>query len=139
MPYADLPAFLTAIRSRKGMPARALDFIILTATRAGETLGAMWQEIDVEARTWTIPAERMKGARGHVVPLSGAALAILADLPRKGPSVFPGASQAALLYVLQHTPGGAVMTQDGWSATVHGFRSTFRDWAAENGIGRDLG
>jgi integrase len=131
LPYADLPAFMAALRVRSGMPARALRFTILTAARTGETIGALWSEIDLEAGTWIIPAGRMKGGRQHVVPLSDAALAILAALPRKGEKVFPGVSGNAMPYILRTTPGGQ-------SVTVHGFRSSFRDWAAENGISRDL-
>ncbi|HSL80575.1 MAG TPA: integrase arm-type DNA-binding domain-containing protein [Pseudolabrys sp.] len=77
LPYPELPAFLTALRLREGVAAQALEFLILTWSRSGEVRGARWPEIDLEARTWTVPAERMKSSRVHVVPLSDRALAIL--------------------------------------------------------------
>jgi integrase len=129
LPYADLPDFLAELRQRPGIPARAMEFAILTASRPGEALGAQWAEVDLEARTWTVPAERMKAGREHRVPLSDAAMALLEALPgpRSGP-VFPGARPGLsigknAMIVLLHRMGQHV--------TVHGFRSTFRDWAAE--------
>lgn len=135
MPYAEVPAFMATLRARKfrtaGIPAKALEFAVLTAARANEITGAVWPEIDLEARLWTIPAERMKMARSHRVPLSEAALTILQALPRKGPKVFPGCSGNAMPYVLSTTSGGADVTQ-------HGFRSSFRDWCAEQGVAREV-
>jgi integrase len=135
MPYAEVPAFLAALRARKfrtkGIPARALEFAILTATRAGEVTGATWLEIDLEAQLWTIPAERMKMGREHRVPLSEAAVAILQALPRKGLKVFLGCSPNAMPYVLATMPESQGVTQ-------HGFRSSFRDWCAEQGVAREV-
>jgi integrase len=109
----------------------ALRFLILTAARTGEVIGARWDEIDAAARTWTVPAERMKGHREHRVPLSGAALEVLRQLEevRAGVFVFPGGkagrplSNMAMLTLLRR--------MDRADLTAHGFRSTFRDWAAE--------
>jgi integrase len=128
LPWSELPDFIARLRGRhwregQGLPAKALEFAILTAARTGEVIGARWSEIDLEARLWTIPAERMKAGREHRVPLSGAAMAILEGLERKGTKVFP-VSDGAMLYVLQTTAGGA-------DVSVHGFRSTFADWAME--------
>ena len=122
MPYAELPAFLIALRARPAMAARALEFAILTAARTGEVLGARWQEMDLEARIWMVPAERMKAGREHRVPLSDAAVAILKAIYRTGDLVFP-LSNMALLMLLRRMGHGEL--------TAHGFRSTFRDWASE--------
>lgn len=92
LPYADIPAFMAALRKREGTAARALEFAILTAARSGEVRETTWTEIDVGAGTWTIPADRMKAGREHRVPLSSAAMALLKKLPRlaDSPYVFPG-------------------------------------------------
>ncbi len=130
MPFAELPAFMAELRERTSISARALEFTILTAARTVESLGAKWSEIDLDAGVWTIPAERMKAGKEHEVPLSKRALEILNDLPReKGGYVFPGAkaeaplSNTAMLEMLRGMRG--------YSLTVHGFRSTFRDWAGD--------
>ena len=124
LPYAEIGAFMAELRARDGVAARALEFAILTAARTGEVIGATWAEFDLQDRLWTIPAERMKAGREHRVPLSAPALAILQALPKGEPSdrVFP-LSQMALLMTLRRMGRGDL--------TVHGFRSTFRDWAAE--------
>jgi integrase len=120
---------MAALRAKKGASARALEFAILTAARTGEAIGAKWAEIDLDAKLWTIPAGRMKAAREHRVPLSDRVLAILETLPGEGEYVFAGAreskplSNMALLELMRGMRGKG--------ATVHGFRSTFRDWAAE--------
>ena len=111
-----------------GTAARALEFAILTAGRTGEVIGARWEEMDLEARLWIIPAGRMKAGREHRVPLSDAALAILAALPgdRSGRVFIHGKrplSDMAMLMLLRRMGRGDL--------TVHGFRSTFSDWAAE--------
>lgn len=136
LPWEDAPAFMTDLRLREGVGARALEFAILTAARSGEVRGARWEEIDLEKALWTIPAGRMKAKREHRVPLSDACLALLAELPRLDgcPLVFPGLyrqplSDMSLSAVLKR------MKHD--SITVHGFRSTFRDWAAEKGFAFD--
>jgi integrase len=135
--YADMPAFMVELRAKQGVSARALEFTILTAARTGEAIGAKWDEIsEVEVNgggkkisVWRIPADRTKAGREHRVPLSDRALGILATLPREAEFIFPGArkgkplSNMAMLELMRDMRGKG--------ATVHGFRSTFRDWAAE--------
>jgi integrase len=132
LPFADLPDFMAALRTQEGTAARALEFAILTAARTGEVIGAVWQEINWQEKVWNIAGTRMKAAKEHRVPLCGRALAILEDLmPAENSNqfVFPGAdatqplSNMALLMLLRR------MKRD--DLTAHGFRSTFRDWAAE--------
>jgi integrase len=125
--YIEIPAFMALLRDRRSTSGRALEFTVLTAVRTGETIGAKWDEIDFEARTWTVPADRMKAEREHRVPLSDRAMAILEGLPRTDKYVFAGGSgrplsDMAMLQLLRGMRPGF---------TVHGFRSTFRDWAAE--------
>jgi integrase len=129
MPYIDAPAFMTDLRKRDLVSARALEFTILTAVRTNEALGATWDEIDLKAKLWTIPAERMKSPRPHRVPLSDRAVDILKSLPHhhRGKRVFLNDAgkpfdEGALLKLLQGMRPGM---------TVHGFRSTFRDWSRE--------
>ncbi len=124
LPYVEMGAFMADLRQQEGLAARAMEFLILTAARTGEVIGATWQEIDLEGRLWTVPGERMKAGKEHRVPLSDAALAILRALPKGEPGdrVFP-LSNMALLMLLRR------MKRD--DLTAHGFRSTFRDWAAE--------
>jgi integrase len=131
LPFAEIAGFARALRERDGVATMALEFLILTAGRTGEVIGARWDEIDEGAALWTIPAERMKGGREHRVPLSDAALAVLTRVKPlcRGDYVFPAASakkplsNMALLAVLHR------MGRD--DITAHGFRSTFRDWTAE--------
>jgi integrase len=131
MPFDDVPEFIATLRERKAIASLALEFAILTAARSGEVLGARWAEIDLDAKVWTVPAARMKAAREHRVPLSGRALVIIETLAaaRMGEFVFPGQkagkslSGKALEMVLHR------MKVE--SATVHGFRSAFRDWCGE--------
>ena len=116
---------------RKDVAARALEFTILSAARTGEVVGARWSEIDLETNTWIIPAARMKSRREHRVPLSPRAAEILSSLHREGgnPHLFIGARTGAALGNMAMPD---VLQQMGLSdVTVHGFRSTFRDWAAE--------
>lgn len=129
LPFNDIASFMQKLRSSEGMGARALEFAILTAARSGEVRGALWSEIDSAARVWTIPAERMKAGREHRVPLSDAAMALLEALPRMGDSalVFP-APRGGQLSDMTLT---AVLRRMKVPVTAHGFRSTFRDWAAE--------
>jgi integrase len=129
--YADVPAFMVDLATRPAMAARAMEFLIFTATRTSETLLAEWTEVDLEARTWTLPASRMKSRREHRVPLSDGAMAVLEAVKGKherfifpGPSGKAPLSNMALLVLLRR------MGKDG-STTAHGFRSAFRDWAAE--------
>jgi integrase len=131
MPYAEMPGCLAALREREGIVARALEFAVLTACRTGEILGAQWHEIDAAARLWTVPANRTKRQREHRVPLSSAALAVLGRMAavRQSEYVFAGEregaplSSMALLIELRR--------MGHLDLTVHGFRSSFRDWAAE--------
>ena len=132
MPFHDVPAFCQAIKVRESMGRLALQALILTAARSGEIRLARWHELDLEAGIWAVPAERMKAGRAHTVPLSPEALAVFkraAELRQAGTDlVFPGMkrdrplSDMTLLKVLRDM---------GLQATVHGFRSAFRDWVAE--------
>jgi integrase len=139
--FGEMPVFLTALRDREGMAARALEFTVLTAARTGEVLGARWREMDMDlaARVWTVPADRMKAGREHRVPLSDAAIAVLEEVrplaltmdgkPDPEAPVFPGPRRAlpmsnmTMLMLLRRMNRGDL--------TAHGFRSTFSDWAAE--------
>lgn len=125
MPYAEVPAFMATLAEQDGRSRTALRFTILTAARTAETTGALWKEFDLEAKLWTIPPERMKAGREHVVPLSDAALAILKARPRNKPPF--ALSENSMLYLVQKpSPKGY-----GLPFTVHGFRSSFRDWGSE--------
>jgi integrase len=133
LPYAELPAFLAKLRAQDGVAAQALEFTILTAARTSEIIGAKHSEIDTKDKVWMVPADRMKARRDHRVPLTDRALEILESIDREGedknaflfPGRSPGAplSNMAMLKLLQRMGRGDL--------TVHGFRSTFRDWAAE--------
>lgn len=130
LPYADLPELMTVMRSRPEVSARALEFLILTSSRTNEVIGACWSEIDFLEKLWTVPKSRMKSGRPHIVPLSPRAIEILqAQGPAKPAAlIFPGArvgkplSNMAMLEWLRGMRPGF---------TVHGFRSTFRDWAGD--------
>jgi integrase len=140
--FDDTPEFLANLRDRQSMAARALEFAILTAARTGEALGATWGEIDLNEKVWTVPARRTKGGREHRVPLSQSAIAVLKKVqplallrdgePDLNAPVFPGLRRAlpmsnmVLLMLLRR------MKRD--DLTVHGFRSTFSDWAAERTV-----
>ncbi len=128
---AELPDFLTRLRQRNGIGARALEFAVLTAARSGEVRGAVWDEIDLEARVWTIPADRMKASKEHRVPLSDAALKLLESLPRMEGTdlVFPPPRGTN---PLSYNTLTKVLKDMGVPVTAHGFRSTFRDWCAEH-------
>jgi integrase len=138
MAYAELPAFMTRLREASTMSALALEFLILTAVRSGEVRGAKWNEIDLDAKGWSIPAERMKGGREHRVPLSERALAILKTLAevRTNELVFPGARRDR---PLGDVALARVLRRLGADVTVHGFRSSFRDWAGnETSAAREI-
>jgi len=126
LPYVDIPLFVAELRRSPEMAARALEFMILTAARPSEATGARWSEID--GQTWTVPGARMKGGRKHRVPLSEPAVELLINLPREGDFVFPG--RFADTQVDKSGPG-RLLKRMGKHITAHGFRSTFRDWAAE--------
>ncbi|MGF1552357.1 MAG: tyrosine-type recombinase/integrase [Paracoccaceae bacterium] len=130
MPYAELPAFMSALGERDGIAARALAFAILTAARSGEVRGMTWSEIDVAAATWTIPAERMKAKAEHRVPLPAKAVALVRSMEGLDPVlVFPGAKRGKPMSDMTLAAVLKRMGLDG--CTVHGFRSTFRDWTGE--------
>lgn len=130
LPYSEVGEFMAQLRALSSISARALEFTILTACRTSEVIGATWDEIDWQAKVWTVPAARMKAAVDHEVPLSDVALELLKALPKEAgnPFIFPGAregkplSNMAMLQCLRDLRPGL---------TVHGFRSTFRDWAGE--------
>jgi integrase len=149
MPYADLPAFMSRLRTSEAMAARALEFTILTAARSGEALGAKWREIDFDRNVWTVPADRMKGGEIHVVALSSAAVDLLNRLKEVHPGgdyIFAGdprpgnkqdakygrpLSNMAMMMLLRRMKVTDI--------TVHGFRSAFRDWAGdETSFPRDV-
>lgn len=134
MPYAEVPAFMAELAGREAVAARALEFTILTAARSGETLGATWAEVDLAAAVWTIPGARMKAGTEHRVPLSPRAVAILKAIQplntrdRSDAPLFPSTNGGALSGMAM-----AMLLRRMVSAvTVHGFRSAFRDWAAES-------
>lgn len=129
LPVAKVGGFMERLRAAQGMGARALEFVILTAARSGEVRGATWAEIDLAEKVWTVPAARMKAGNEHRVPLSPAAVALLKALPRMAGTdlVFP-APRGGQLSDMTLT---AVLRRMDVSAVPHGFRSTFRDWAAE--------
>ena len=131
MSYADVPAFMSDLQARQAIAALALEFAILTAARSGEVLGARWDEFDLDRAVWTVPAERMKAGREHRVPLSRRALKIVKAMheARDGDFVFPGQKSGKPLSVMALEMVLRRMKVD--AVTVHGFRSAFRDWAAE--------
>jgi integrase len=129
LPYRDISGFMAELRERDGVAARALEFTILTAARSAEVLGAPWNEMDLTNVVWTIPASRMKGNREHRVPLSETAVKLLLELPREGEFVFIGASAGRPLYAMSMM--ATLQRMGRGDITVHGFRSSFRDWAAE--------
>lgn len=128
MPYEDVPAFLTQLRARKAVAALALEFVILTAVRTGEAIGASWSEVDLDKSIWSIPAGRMKAGKEHRVPLSPRAVAILESLqPFGSPYLFPSSRGGKLSGMAM----AMLLRRMSVDVTVHGFRSSFRDWVAE--------
>jgi integrase len=131
LPYRDIPAFMAELRKRESVAARALEFTILAAARTGETIGAQKFEISLADKTWAIPAGRMKGGKEHKIPLSDRAVELLRALPTEdgndfvflGPRGGSGLSNMAMMQLLKRMGRGDI--------TVHGFRSSFRDWASE--------
>lgn len=140
LPWKEIGAFMPALSAEEGIAALALRYTILTTARTGETIGARWPEINLSEKLWTVPAERMKAGREHRVPLSPDAVAILREVAKLKTKdddyVFPGRKQGkplsnmAMLMLLER------MGRD--DLTVHGFRSTFRDWAGETGRPDDI-
>lgn len=129
MPYTDVAAFMLRLQTSAGLGARALEFTILTAARTSEVLAARWDEVNLEDRVWTIPAERMKAGKEHRVALSEAAIALLRSLHRYGPYVFPGLKRGTHLSSMSME--NVLRRMKAKPVTVHGFRSSFRDWCAE--------
>jgi integrase len=139
--WGRMGAFVYDLRQRDGIAARAVEFAILTASRSGEVRGACWSEIDLAAKVWTIPASRMKAKREHEVPLSDAAIGLLSGITRSDGAdlIFPGTkgqalSDMSLTAVIRRMNGEIPKwtDKDGKPITMHGFRSTFRMWAAES-------
>jgi integrase len=139
MPYCDVPAFMEQLTGKDAMAARGLEYLILTASRSGEVLGATWDEVNFDDAIWTIPALRMKGGKVHRVPLSQRALTLLKALyaTRISNCIFPGQkmnrplSGMAFEMLMRRTKANAF--------TVHGFRSAFRDWVGdETQFSRDV-
>jgi integrase len=130
LPYDEVPTFMEELRGRPAVAARALEFTILTAGRTSEVLGAKWEEIDSEKKVWTIPASRMKAAREHRVPLPLRCLEIIEDVRKKGAEgfVFPGPKSKEPLSTMAMA---MLLRRMKVKVTVHGFRSSFRDWASE--------
>jgi integrase len=129
MDFRQLPQFMADLRAQDGFAARALEFLILVCGRSGEVIGATWEEIDFDSKTWVIPASRMKGHREHRTPLSSAAMDLLLKLPRQDGFVFVGNSGTAL----GKMAFSRIMERLGQAgvATAHGFRSSFSNWAHE--------
>ncbi len=139
--WTRMGAFVHDLRQRDGVAARAVEFTILTAARSGEVRGACWSEIDLAAKVWTIPASRMKAKREHEVPLSDAALALIKSMPKIDGTdlIFPGTkgqalSDMSMTAVIRRMNGAPPkwVDKDGKTITIHGFRSSFRMWAAES-------
>jgi integrase len=145
-----MPAFMNALRQSEGIAARCLEYQILTAVRPGNAVRARWEQIDRKAKTWTIPADAMKGGEAHAVPLSAAALSVLDQMEkvRRGPFIFPSTmgrgagahltenhlSDAAQARVIARVSAKGTPWLDpvsGDEVVPHGFRSSFRDWGAE--------
>lgn len=129
VPVREMPDFMIKLRQAAGTAAQALEFLILTAARSGEVRGITWQEVSLEDALWVVPAERMKMKREHRVPLSDRAVAILKSQPRidENPLVFPAPRGSQM----SDATMSAVLKRMGIDATVHGFRSSFRDWCGD--------
>lgn len=128
LPFDQMPAFWTELESQTSMASRSLRFTILTACRTSEALLAKWEEIDLERSIWTIPASRMKAGKEHRIPLSKAAKALLVALDQTSEYIFPGRMAEK---PLSNMAMDMVVRRMKADVTVHGFRSTFRDWAGE--------
>lgn len=119
--YAAMPDFMVRLRQENSLAARAAEFIALTAARSGEAIGAPWGEIDLTNRIWVVPATRMKAGKEHRVPLSDAAVKLLASLPKDDEKLFPGLRRRVVWGLVNRLEGGS----------VYGFRATFKTWATE--------
>jgi len=129
MPFVDVADFMARLREGKSLSARALEFTVLTAARTGETIGARWAEIDLDKGIWTIPAKRMKAGKEHRVALPSVAVELLRALPRRGEFVFPGLKRGK--HLSNMAMENVLRRMKIKPFTVHGFRSSFRDWCAE--------
>lgn len=131
MPYVEVPAYIQRLQTAEATAARALEFLILTASRSGEVLGAKWAEFDLDKAVWTVPAERMKAGKEHRVPLSPRAVAIIKDQreAKLNDFVFPGEKKDSPLSNMAFAMLMRRMKVDQF--TTHGFRSAFRDWAGD--------
>ena len=129
VPVREMPGFMVKLRQAAGIAAQALEFLILTAARSGEVRGITWQEVSLEDALWVVPAERMKMKREHRVPLSNRAVDILKSQPRidGNPLVFPAPRGSQM----SDATMSAVLKRMNVDATVHGFRSSFRDWCGD--------
>ena len=134
LPWKEVPGFVRALGQRRANKATllAIEFLILTAARSGEVRGALWSEIDLDQKLWTIPGRRMKGRETHVVPLSDRALEVLGDArsAHDGAVIFPGVKGQPL----SDNTFSKLMREMHIRGTPHGFRSAFKDWAAESGV-----
>lgn len=133
MPWADVPAFAVSLRKDTSVSARALEFVIATAARTGEVIGATWGEVDLKAKIWTVPGERMKGGRSHRVPLTKPALRVIREMRSlcdgDGSPVFPGSTETGALSNMAMPM--LLRRAELHGVTVHGFRSSFRVWTRE--------
>ena len=131
LPYGDVPAFVEALREHSGTAVQAIEIVILTAARVSEVVGATWSEIDLKAATWTIPGTRIKSGREHRIPLSTAAVKVLQrlDATKQNEFVFPGQKVGKPLTIA--APMKQLRDMGHERLTVHGFRSSFRDWCGE--------
>ena len=128
--WRKAPTFMSELTKRRSVDARALAFAVLTAARSGEVRGMTWGELDLADKVWTVPAGRIKAGREHRVPLEAAAIALLGEPDEADQLVFPSPMKAGK--PLSDATLGAVLDRMGYTATAHGFRSTFRDWAGES-------
>lgn len=136
MSFGDVPAFMSGLRAEESVGARALEFLILTAARTGEVIGSRWEEIEIEAKVWTVPPERMKAGREHRVPLSMRAIDLLHSIRLLSPQgqsiqksfIFPGLRPGR---PLSNMVFAMALRRRGLNVTAHGFRSSFRDWAGD--------
>ena len=139
LPYSEVGAAIETIRNSKAHAGTklAFEFLVLTATRSGETRGATWSEIDLENKVWVVPGERMKEGKEYRIPLSGRALEILREagkIPGKDGLVFPSVKGRKL----SDATLSKLVRENGIKAVPHGFRSSFRDWCVENGVPREV-
>lgn len=132
LPFKELPGFFARVATQGGMAALALRFLILTAARTGEVIGATWDEVDLDNAVWTIPAARMKARRDHRVPLSAAAVALLKTVPSERGNAYVFAGQYKGSGMSNMAMAVLLKRMERADITVHGFRSTFRDWAGDH-------